>query len=784
MRILSRAIFKEVSTSAVLGTLLFIFVLFLRTIKDLSAMLVKSSAAPPVVAKLFLYALPATFPFALPLGVLVGVLIGLSRMSADSEITAIRASGISSVSVARPVLLFAFFALVVTALASLWLTPLSLNLETKTAKTFAAAQLTGAIESRIFDEQFPDTVLYVGNVETEEKQIVWRQVFIADVTPPAKLAEEGKNRGEGPRIIVAQEAIPYPDPVNNRIILDMRDFRSTERDKEGKAVTTVAQTHEWVLQAQKQEDLQVNKTIREMDTGPLYKRVYRRHDLSAQEYIDAAIEFHQRFALPLGCILLALVGIPLGISSRKGGKSSAYVVTVLVAFLYYMGYITLLGLAKKGSLPVPIAVWSMDVVFAVLGTILLARLEKPGDQDLAGWVRNLFVRLWKGIIQLAQTSTDTVRRAPLTARGFGLRPMLMDGYVLNGFVFYFGILLVALVSLIEVFTFFELLGDMMKNDISMATMVDYLYHLAPSLIYQVTPIGTLVASLICFGILTKYNEVTAFKAGGVSVHRLAAPVLFASLLISGLLFAFDHYYIPGANRRQEMLRAEIKKKPVATYLRPDRQWVYGQGSRIYNFLHLDPKQAIMSKVNVFELDPNNFHVIHQITADRAQWNDRLHAWVFVNGMSQETRKDGADYKQFYNATATFPELTETPSWFVKEEKEYKEMNFEELGAYIEELKASGLDTTPLRVQYYKKFAVPLFALIMSILSIPFAFVGGNRGAMRGVFVAFFIAIAYWTIGTLSEQIGDLNQLPAAMAAWAPDVIFSLFGLYFMARMKT
>ena len=73
------------------------------------------------------------------------------------------------------------------------------------------------------------------------------------------------------------------------------------------------------------------------------------------------------------------------------------------------------------------------------------------------------------------------------------------------------------------------------------------------------------------------------------------------------------------------------------------------------------------------------------------------------------------------------------------------MNFQELGEYIREVKASGLDTTPLQVQYYKKFAVPLFAFIMAILSIPFAFVAGNRGAMTGVGVGFGIAIAYWTI---------------------------------------
>jgi len=233
-----------------------------------------------------------------------------------------------------------------------------------------------------------------------------------------------------------------------------------------------------------------------------------------------------------------------------------------------------------------------------------------------------------------------------------------------------------------------------------------------------------------------------------------------------------------------MLRAEIKKKPVATYLRPDRQWVYGEGPRVYNFRYLDPQQATMSKVNVFELDPKTFHIVHQISAERARWDTRSHAWIFEDGMAQDAREGRDNYRQFRNTSASFPELTETPSWFVKEEKEYKEMNFEELGRYIGELQAIGLDTTPLRVQYYKKFSVPLFALIMAILSVPFSFIAGNRGAMTGVGISFGIAIAYWTVGTLFEQVGDMNQLPAVMAAWSPDVIFSFAGLYFMARMKT
>jgi LPS export ABC transporter permease LptG/LPS export ABC transporter permease LptF len=783
MRILSRAIFREIAGAALMGTLLFVFVLFLRTIERLSALLVKTSAPAPVVAKLLLYALPSTLPFALPLGVLVGILIGLSRMSADSEITAIRAAGISSITVVRPVLLFASVALVITALASLWLTPLSLHLESKIARNYAAAQLTGNIESRIFHEDFPNTVLYVGNVEASAKQIIWQQVFMADVTPPDELAKEGKDRGEGPRVIVAETAIPHPDAANNRIILYMRNFHSYERDKEGKVIMTSANPQIETIQAQKQEDLQLNKTVQEMDTGPLFKRVYRTHGLSREDYVEAAIELHQRFALPLACVLLALVGIPLGISSRKGGKSAAFVLTVVVAFLYYLGFITLIGLAKKGSLPVPIAVWTPDVIFCVLGIALLVNLEKPRRRDLIGILRSAAQGILGRIRSVGKERTRQGERAMIGHLNF--RPMLIDAYVLNGFVFYLVILIIALLALIEVFTFFELLGDMIKNDISMSTMLDYLYHLAPSLIYQLTPIGVLVASLICFGILTKYNEITAFKAGGVSVHRLAAPVLVLSFLVSAALFAFDYYYIPEANRRQEMLRAEIKKQQPATYLRKDRQWVYGDGPRIYNYRLLDPQHQVMVKVNVYELDPKTFQVVHQISADRAHWDAHLNTWVFENGMSQTIGKDGMPvFKPFYGKSAVFSELTERPSWFVKEEREYKEMNFDELSKYIRELKESGLETTPLQVQYYKKFAVPLFALIMAILSIPFAFVAGNRGAMTGVGISFGIAIAYWTVGAVFDQIGDLNQLPAAMAAWSPDILFSLAGLYFMARMRT
>ncbi len=193
----------------------------------------------------------------------------------------------------------------------------------------------------------------------------------------------------------------------------------------------------------------------------------------------------------------------------------------------------------------------------------------------------------------------------------------------------------------------------------------------------------------------------------------------------------------------------------------------------------------MLGVNVYEIDAARFRLKRHISAERARWEPHLKRWVFQNGWSHDL--DGAEPKGFDNfagSTRTFPELEETPDYFVHEVIQSRQMNFLELQKYIDDLQRSGFDTVGLQVQYYKKFSVPLFALIMAIVSIPFAFLAGNRGAMAGVGLSFIIAIAYWSIGQLFEQVGNLSQLPAQVAAWSPDVIFSLAGLYFLARLRT
>lgn len=781
MRILSRYVFREILSSALLGTFLTTFVIFLQQVASrLFELLVRSSASPQTVLKLFALALPAVLPLSIPFGVLVGILIGLGRLAGDGEIIAMRAAGIPSFRMIPPVMLFASLATVLCIYAYVWLTPRSIGETTQVAKRLIASSLTADVQPRVFDEQFPHTILWIGDIRPGP-ETQWREIFLADLTPPEQRTQGLKSQAEGPRVTTAHSALATPDVPNKRLQLSLIGATTHEIAKDGIDYTSYSPHIEQALDAvDKNEALE--RPFREMRTRELWlftRKTPHTND-EREQNIESRIELQKRLALPFACLFLGMVGIPLGSSSRKGGKSSGYVWAIFLAFFcYYMSFIALVGLAKQRTLPVETALWLPNAVFGIAGLIFWLRLEMPGDTDLGGAVTGWFVRVYRKLAKPFQAAPAAASRRFNARLSFSL----VDSYILNGFIFYFVLILFSLVLLTDIFNFFDLLGDIVKNHIPMSHVFQYLFFLSPQLIYMLLPISVLVAVLVTFGILTKNNEVTAFKACGVSLMRLGVPVLMGSLLLSAGLFAFDYYWVPSANLKQEKLRDEIKNRHTRSYEHPEEKWIFGQGPRIYYYNYFDAQKKIMNGVYVFELDPNSFDLRGEIAAQQAQWQPEQKTWVFRNGRSKGL--DGIadrNYQSFQ--TATFPQLTENPSWFLTEVTQDKQMNYRELKHYIRDLRQRGFDTVRLRVQYYKKFAVPLFALIMAMLAIPFGFLVGNRGAMAGIGVSIGIAMAYWGIDRLFEQIGDVNQLDPVVAAWAPDAVFALAGLYFMLRMRS
>ena len=770
MRILTRYILREVTAHALIGAAIFTFVLFTRDLGHILELVVRASAPLPSVAEIFSFTVPLALIYTLPMSVLVGILIGLSRLAADSEITAMRASGMGVWSFLRVLSIFVLAAWVLALFNGVYVAPRSQAALARLEDRLKGSQVSFEIHPRVFYEGFPKIVLYVQDVKSAQGAAVWKGVFMADLsdasTPKITLAKEG---------VVVSEA---PDRLHLHLI-DGSEHETDPNDADHYQIITFQDTDIPIALPSTENKGDESLPASLMDTGALLKKAGRSDAVSARWYL---IEFHRRFALPTACLVLALVGIPLGLSSQKSGKSGGFVLTIVLVFTYYVVSLIGVSLARQGKVTPWFGAWLADIAFLALGMFLLLRTEKrPFELARFRWRKQQEA----GRPGFARTRRENAfERASTRRRVFNASfPTLLDDYVLRDFFVYLGMILSTFLVLVLVFTLFELVGDIMRNKIPTTVVAEYLLNVTPYLLYKIAPLVMLLAVLVTFGLMQRSNEITAIKATGTSIYRVVTPVIVAAAVLAAGLFFADQLYFPHTNKRQEALHNQIKGKPAQTYLRPDRKWIFGQSNDIYYYQFFDPDRDQFGNITVFQLDRTNFTVTRRIHAERARWSDNLNRWEYERGWERALNVAAiANYRPF--EVATFADLPETPSYFKKEVKQDTEMNYEELRNYIRDLQQGGFDVVRLRVELHEKLSYPLTTLIMAFLAIPFSLSTGKRGAITGIAVAVGIAVFYIVVSRLFEAMGNLSQLPPALAAWSPDLIFVLVGGYMVLKVPT
>ena len=773
MRILTRYILREVTAHALIGAAIFTFVLFTRDLGHILELVVRASAPLPSVAEIFSFTVPLALAYTLPMSVLVGILIGLSRLAADSEITAMRASGMGVWSFLRSLSPFVFAAWLLALANGLYVAPRSQAALARLEDRLKGSQVSFEVQPRVFYEGFPKYVLYVQDVKSAAGAAIWKDVFMADLTdasnPKITLAKEGLVVAEG------------PDRLHLHLV-DGSAHETDPKDPDHYEISTFQQTDIPIELPSSENRSDESQPASVVGTWDLLEKARHGDPVNARWDL---IEFHRRFALPTACLVLALVGIPLGLSSKKSGKSGGFVLTILLVFVYYVISLIGVSLARQDKVSPWFGAWLADFAFLALGVFLLFRAEKR-PFELAS-----FRDPKKNAALLAggrgrNSRENAFERASTRRRFFSASfPTLLDDYVLRDFFVHLGMILATFLILVLVFTLFELLGDILRNRVPALVVVEYLVNVTPYLLYSVAPLVMLLAVLVTFGLMQRSNEITAIKATGISIYRIVTPVIVAAAVLAVGLFFADQFYLPRTNKRQEALHNQIKGKPAQTYLRPDRKWIFGQNNDIYYYQFFDPDHDQFGNITVFQLDKANFTVTRRIHADRAHWADNLNRWVYEKGW-ERTLHGAAIAENGYRPfdVSTFPELTETPAYFKKEVKQYSEMNYQELHRYIRDLEQSGFDVVRLRVELNKKLSYPLITLIMAVLAIPFAVSAAKKGAITGVATAVIIAIVYTVVSRWFEAMGNLNQLPPALAAWSPDLIFALVGAYQILKVPT
>jgi LPS export ABC transporter permease LptG/LPS export ABC transporter permease LptF len=781
VRILTRYILGEILSHTLIGCALFTFILFMRDLPHILEMVVRNSSTFTNVMEVLLFTLPNTFKVTIPMAVLVGILLGLSRLAADSEIIAMRASGLGIGYFVRVASIVAVAGTLLGLANSLYLAPKANQAILDLQQTLETSQASYEIQPRVFYEDFRNFVLYVQDVRSGAGASNWRQVFMADVTDPA-----------APVITTAASAIVANDN-NQELLMRMRDGarHETVADQPQQYNISTFTSTDAPLVLNQQGDVHLGRMDTAIYALPMDALRARIHGPDPRRF---QIELHNRFAFPVSCLVLMLVGVPLGVASRRGGKSSAWVFTILLVFSYYLLSSTGIALGRQDKLSAFFAVWSANLIFAAAGIFLLWQMASGGRVLSA--IASLTSRFPNvkfnpaakhngvplgGLLSRFQTR-------PQRASDRNVFPRILDEYVVREFLNIFFLVLIGFVMLMLVFTVFELIGDILRNRIALSTVGEYLVNLTPSMLYQIAPLAVLIAVLVTFGVLNRNSELIAMKATGISLYRLVIPIVSIAAILSVSLFLFDEFYLPQANRRQEALRSIIKGKPPQTFLHPDQKWIFGQPrsgepARIFYYQFFDSDRDEFANLSIFEFDPSTFALSRRIFAARVFWDPGTGSWSFQNGWQREIA--GASVTQYreFNQTS-FAEIHEEPSYFKKESLQSQEMNFGQLDHYITDLGQSGFDTMRLRVALWHKLAYPLITVVMAVLAIPFALSMGRRGSLTGIAVAIAVAIVYWVVDGLFGAMGNVNYLPAAMAAWSSDILFGLVGGYLLLRTPT
>ncbi len=765
MRLVSRSVLREIWPPFLLGFAAYTFVLLIRTILFLADFAVRRSAPFLEVARLVGLSLPWIVVLTLPMSLLLGVLIGIGRLSSDSELTALGACGVGPTALYRPVMgAAAALSIVVLFIYNAVLPATNAALERSMARV-AASSIVNVVAPRTFREPRPGITFFFDRVAADGRS--FQGIFL-------KLGDESDAPN---RVIVARRGGLRLE--EDRLWLDLFESVVHEVDPQdpSRYRTTRNASQRLLLAGEAPNSpgarVTSEKGIRARTLPELLAAVERlpRSDPRRRQ---ALIEVHKKLAIPFACFAFALVGIPLAQSLRRAGRGGGFAFSLLILLGYYLLLSTGETWAADGRLPPAAAMWLPNVLLIALGVgAALNRRERRAPAAPRPLAEPTAAAGAREAPRLAKVST-----AGRQSRFHFLS--LADRYVLARFGAAFALIVASAVLISLVVDYADKLDEVARHHPSTAAIFGYYRYFLLSITIQIAPFAVLLATLAGLGTLSKNNEDTAFKASGLSLWRLATPVVVAALLGAVLAFAVGEYVLPFSEQRQARFRNEIYGQPPEAGGRGpgERNWYLSNDNEIWHREEADAKSEELFGVSVFTFD-RQFRLVRRTAARDAAWTGQ--AWNFRDGWARSFEKAAHEpYRAFREETVE----GDPPKALAAVRRRPEEMRFRELERLTRRLKGGGFSTASLDTALQAKLAGPILIPIMALLAVPFAFRVGRRGTLAGIGLGLFLGILALIATAFSTKLGEAGALPPLLAAWAPDVLFGLAGTYFLVRMRS
>ena len=763
-RTLDRYVWREILPPMLLALLIFTFLLALPPFMQHLENLLAKGVGIATIARLIWTLVPQALGLTIPMALLVGILIGFGRLSADRESVALLACGVSPYRLLRPVLALA----VACAAATMYVMIIAIPQANRAflAITFdiISKRVETDVRPRVFFEDFPGWVLYAGD-EAPPGEAGWRRLLVADSSHANATEIYFANRG---RLVI--------DRHKRTVDLVLHDGVRYSTGKPGLSDTLrfegdllVGLNPEAVFPQVSIQKGPNERTIAELRAEAARKV---REGISPHPEI---IALQQKFSFPVACLVFGIIGLALGMTVAREGKLAGFVVGVVVIFAYYVVMFMAESLTKGHYLNAHLSRWVPNLVLGAFGVAALVWRARVTGGRLPFTIPIRFTRA-------ARTQSNTDSRAPQPSaaptpskpkgvvvviripRFAAPSPNLLDRYVARAYLRVAAIAFLALLGLFYISTFLDKSDKIFKGQATASAVGALLVYMTPQFVYFVIPIAALLSVLVTFGAFSRTSELTVMKACGISLYRTALPVIVLSLIFSSVIFGLEQWLLARANRRAEVLDAQIRGRPPRIFDALNRRWVVSRDGDIYHFKLFDPERDELSGLTIYTPRTDSWRLATMTYAARAQYR---RGWQAASGWVHNYTVQPPVWTTFKDRQ--LPDL-EAPDYFETEQPVAEMMSVGQLRRYVNELSASGVNVAHLSVELQRKMAFPFVTLVMTLLAIPFGVSTGRRGALYAVGLGIVLALSYWIVTSLFVALGKSGLLTPWLAAWTPNII--------------
>jgi lipopolysaccharide export system permease protein len=380
-RTLDRYIFREMVPPFFLSMAVLLLVLVLQKLFRLSDLVVSKGATLLATARVLLYVLPGFLVITIPMSLLVASLTVFSRMSSDSEITAMKASRISLYAMIRPVFLFAVLAFGLTAATSLILVPgANASLKAYLFNMVKSNAMVG-IEPGVFSVSFEGMVIYVDKMDSLNNM---EGVFISD-----------ERSAKEPYAIVAKQGKLIADPQSLNVTLALQDGTIHTPPRDEKTYNLMGFDTAKLF-------LDINSSIvgkgapgkgfEDMSSSELLQDIQKSRG-EGKPTFSQETELHKRLSIPFACLIFGLIGAPLGIRRNRSGKSAGIAIALMVFLVYYIILGSATNLAETGSFPALQAYWIPNTAMTVLAMVFVYKKGHELDSMIGNRVSAVYYRM-------------------------------------------------------------------------------------------------------------------------------------------------------------------------------------------------------------------------------------------------------------------------------------------------------------------------------------------------------------------------------------------------------